>query len=104
MPQPVDDKNRSAAQKSADAKPVTDGPHRPVRHKNKAASEESPAYVVAVSKREPDEAVDGPSYKYDPQELRAKARSLLKSGKIDPEQRRVLAEILGPEEEVKPKK
>ena len=76
-------KNESPTQKADDVRPPFDGPH----------------YVVAVTKREnPDEAPETAPFKYDPQSLKAKARSLLKDDHIDSKQRGLLKEILGPEE------
>ena len=102
----ISDKNKSAAEKSAAANPAKDGPHRRVNTDQKTAdSAGAPAYVVAVTKREgSDDASGGASKKeekkpYDPKELRAKARTLLKSPKISAEHKSVLKEILGPDEE-----
>jgi hypothetical protein len=103
MASPIDDKSKSPAQKAADARPVSDGPHRPVKKKKseQVAKSDNPAYVVAVSKKEKsdDDKIETTSMKYDPKELRVKARSLLKNPNISSEHKKVLAEILGPEDE-----
>jgi hypothetical protein len=100
----VSDKNKSPAERSAAANPAKDGPHRRVVTDKKTADEAgAPAYVVAVTKHEDsgggDSKAEAHKNKYDPKELRAKARTLLKSPQISPEHKSVLREILGPEEE-----
>jgi hypothetical protein len=96
----VEGKSKSAAQAANDARPAFDGPHKPGRHKQKAEKDAaaSPAYVVAVTKREPDEQIP-PSipFKYNPDELRAKAKAFMKTGNLTSAERKALEEILGPD-------
>lgn len=61
---------------------------------NTTAHYEDPAYVVAVSKREKTPEEMQQSKGYSPQEVKAKARTLLESGILPPEQSSVLSEIL----------
>jgi len=96
----VDEKKKSPAQRAVDARPPFDGPHRKIK---KTAGESSngndPAYVVVVKKdKSPDDAPDTAPLMYDPKELHAKARGLLANKNISSDQKRVLEEILGPEE------
>lgn len=103
----ITDKPKTPAEKANSANPPSDGPHtykgRKALEKEKA--EGGPAYVVSVT---PHEDKDGdepkPKLTYTPQELRAKARAFLHSGKLNGQERKVLEEILGPEDPQKPEK
>ncbi|MDZ4677563.1 MAG: hypothetical protein SGI74_08640 [Oligoflexia bacterium] len=103
----IAEKSKSPAQKAVEAKPLSDGPHHSTKRKksktqDSSESATSPAFVVAVSKQEKtqDEQPTGTKQlKHDPEEQRAKARSLLKSTVISPEDRKVLEQILGPDKE-----
>jgi len=102
----VDEKKQTPAERAVSARPFFDGPHRAVRKKQAAEDGSSaPAYVVTVTKKDPENAEAAAAegkpkvppavmHKYDPEELRLRARSLLGNKAIDPEHRRVLAEIL----------
>lgn len=78
------------------------GPHRFV--KKEVASEkekdQEPPFVVAIVKPKPEDAnkPPRPTSKYDPKELRAKAKSYLHNPNISSEEKDVLKEILGPDE------
>jgi hypothetical protein len=98
----------SPTQKADDVRGPFDGPHARGSKKDQNSSiqnsseGDAPAYVVAVGKQDKSDD-DGPKVpkKYDPRALQAKARGLLNNKNIGPEQRRVLREILGPEEDSK---
>lgn len=91
---------KNPAQKAVEANPPNNGPHS--RKKAKASQEnpDDPAVVVSVSQRPAGEKRKiQTSNNYDPRELRAKAKSLMKSDNITSQERQVLSEILGPDDE-----
>jgi len=99
----ISDKNKTdSAQGRGDYRLPTDGPHRYVKKSVNSEKEkdEQPPYVIAVTKDQPlDEAkLSQATSKYDPKELRSKAKMFLKSPNITSQQRDVLNEILGPDE------
>ena len=107
----ISDDKKSPAQKANDARAPFDGPHRAVKKKHSGtnaapAADAAPSYVVAVTKREKT-SEDDPSrevqHTYNPQELRAKARAFMKSSNVNPEEKRVLEDILGEDEPEAPK-
>jgi hypothetical protein len=94
----------------------TDGPHRFVKKKVTSEKEKEgapsgikavpadPPYVIAVTKHpEPEDGMAPPKTMYNPEELRAKAKTFLNNPNITSEQKDVLKEILGPEKEEPPR-
>ena len=98
----VDKDKKTSAEKAVEAKPASEGPHTFRGRKNvkENTTSEDPPYVVSVKASAPEEG-EGEKGKlfYTPQELRAKARSMLASGKLTKEEKNVLNEILGPQNE-----
>jgi hypothetical protein len=78
------------------------GPHRFVKKevKSEKEKEDEPPFVVAIVKPRPEDVnkPERPTSKYDPKELRSKAKGFLNNPNITPEQKSVLKEILGPDE------
>ena len=100
----ISGEKKSIAQKAADVRPPFDGPHKPGAKKKAldAPPPSAPSYVVAVSKHEfslDDAAASEVNRRYNPQELKAKARSFLSSPNISPQEREVLKGILEPGED-----
>ena len=88
---------------SGDYRLPADGPHSFVKKRVETDKEKSelPPYVIAITKheKEDEKSASLPGYKYDPQDLRAKAQAFLNSPNISSEQKEVLKEILGPKDD-----
>jgi hypothetical protein len=96
----VDDTTTS----NADYRLPADGPHRYVKKKvdsQKEKESEAPYVISVVKEREGEPVLPKASSKYDPKELRAKAKNFLKNPEISSHQKQVLEDILGPDEEKK---
>lgn len=97
----IEDKTKASPDRG-DYRLPENGPHRYV--KKEVASEkekaQEPPYVVAIIKPRVEDAnkPPKPTSKYDPKELRTKAKDYLNNPNISSNEKDVLKEILGPDE------
>jgi hypothetical protein len=88
----VDDNKKTPAERIQDVKPRTDGPHKSMRkEKKEVAPKDEAAYTVSLTKVRPS--------RHQAEDAKAKARELLKSNQLSSQERKVLAEILGPDKD-----